>query len=246
MCKYILVVYQETSCKRRSLKCEYCELSLPASDIDEHKEACGSRTEQCEKCQKRILFKDLEEHILIGCQPPDVTAESSSKPSAGIKTRKPEKLYQDNPRKTRQVLTGTGFPVCQQFLGSKYIKQNDRSPLFGSYSDHEYDALQNGYVDESAFADPTSFVSPVDGPFMSFISRSDKKTTTFHETNPRNENHPAGFYDEKSRKSKSDLNAHSNSKQPFDLQELPAYGIPDSDSDPDDMSTEGRCRMCRF
>lgn len=75
------------------MNCQYCEITLPACDIEEHKESCGSRTEECENCKRRILVKDLEGHISSGCQTP-VKANGNVRPPHS-KHKVPERLIGD-------------------------------------------------------------------------------------------------------------------------------------------------------
>ena len=101
--------FQENSCPSRSVSCEYCELSLPFSEMDQHKEYCGSRTELCEKCKKYIKFRDQEEHEKIKCdlikpEAPknNVTHNPSSNPrgtlrAAGLSGQRDEVPHVDFP-----------------------------------------------------------------------------------------------------------------------------------------------------
>ena len=42
--------------------CEYCELEVPAEELDAHKDRCGARTERCKGCTKYVQQKYLQFH----------------------------------------------------------------------------------------------------------------------------------------------------------------------------------------
>ncbi|XP_043910182.1 XIAP-associated factor 1 isoform X2 [Protopterus annectens] len=54
--------HEADECKERQMSCDFCELSLPFSVLQEHAEACGSRTELCNDCKKYIRLSDFERH----------------------------------------------------------------------------------------------------------------------------------------------------------------------------------------
>lgn len=46
------------------IQCEFCQLFLSFSEVEEHEEMCGSRSTKCKICGERIILKNLENHIL--------------------------------------------------------------------------------------------------------------------------------------------------------------------------------------
>ena len=47
------------------IQCEFCNLFLSYSEVEEHENMCGSRTTKCRVCGERITYKNLDNHILI-------------------------------------------------------------------------------------------------------------------------------------------------------------------------------------
>ena len=46
------------------LQCQFCNLFLSYSELEEHENMCGSRTTKCRVCGERIVYKNLDDHIL--------------------------------------------------------------------------------------------------------------------------------------------------------------------------------------
>lgn len=46
------------------IQCQYCNLLLSYSELEEHENMCGARTTKCKICGERIMYKDLDNHIL--------------------------------------------------------------------------------------------------------------------------------------------------------------------------------------
>lgn len=44
------------------MSCEYCEIQVPASGLENHEFICGSRTEMCEICGNHILIRMMKDH----------------------------------------------------------------------------------------------------------------------------------------------------------------------------------------
>ena len=109
------------------MNCQYCEITLPASDMEEHKESCGSRTEECDNCKRRILVKDLENHLAAGCQMPAKTNGKVDQTQG--KHRMPEKLI-GGPDIVRDVSRGFGFPFHPQFQPNPYSDERMHNPYF--------------------------------------------------------------------------------------------------------------------
>ena len=59
--------HQSNDCVNRNVLCDYCELEVPLSNLDEHVIECGSRTDVCEKCNNRFVLMDLKIHICYEC-----------------------------------------------------------------------------------------------------------------------------------------------------------------------------------
>lgn len=55
--------HRATSCGRRTVACEYCELELPKDDLVEHETYCGARTERCDECGELVMHKYRKLHL---------------------------------------------------------------------------------------------------------------------------------------------------------------------------------------
>lgn len=60
--KRLLAEHEDEECPARVRACEYCELELPWSELQEHTVACGSRTELCPDCGRYVKLSDRDEH----------------------------------------------------------------------------------------------------------------------------------------------------------------------------------------
>jgi hypothetical protein len=49
----------DTDCPKRSRECEYCGLSITATNWHSHESACGDRTEICEACGMRVQKRGI-------------------------------------------------------------------------------------------------------------------------------------------------------------------------------------------
>ncbi|CAG0898750.1 unnamed protein product [Darwinula stevensoni] len=63
--KITLEKHQE-ECPEQPCSCEYCDLIVPLSGLNDHWSACGSRTDACPDCGKYIQFQDWKFHIESG------------------------------------------------------------------------------------------------------------------------------------------------------------------------------------
>ena len=46
------------------IQCQYCNLLLSYSELEDHENMCGARTTKCRICGERIIYKNLDNHIL--------------------------------------------------------------------------------------------------------------------------------------------------------------------------------------
>ena len=45
------------------IQCEFCDLFLSYSEVEEHEMMCGARSTPCRLCGERIIYKNLNDHI---------------------------------------------------------------------------------------------------------------------------------------------------------------------------------------
>ncbi|XP_036420691.1 XIAP-associated factor 1 isoform X2 [Colossoma macropomum] len=57
--------HEKDECSERPQSCEFCNLELPLSALNEHTETCGSRTERCPDCKQYVMLKDRTRHDQI-------------------------------------------------------------------------------------------------------------------------------------------------------------------------------------
>ncbi|XP_062408047.1 XIAP-associated factor 1 [Sardina pilchardus] len=72
-----LMDHEADECKERLVTCEFCELELPLSAMEEHTVACGSRTERCSDCGRYVTLKDQLRHADI-CSASAASADTST------------------------------------------------------------------------------------------------------------------------------------------------------------------------
>uniref|UniRef100_A0AAR2K0C5 TRAF-type domain-containing protein n=2 Tax=Pygocentrus nattereri TaxID=42514 RepID=A0AAR2K0C5_PYGNA len=60
--------HEKDECSERPQSCEFCNLELPLSALNEHTETCGSRTERCLDCKQYVMLRDQTRHAQI-CSP---------------------------------------------------------------------------------------------------------------------------------------------------------------------------------
>lgn len=58
-----LETHKKTVCRARQQGCLFCELEMPASEINEHENYCGSRTKKCDECGEYVMLKYEQLHI---------------------------------------------------------------------------------------------------------------------------------------------------------------------------------------
>ncbi|KAL0209325.1 hypothetical protein RCL1_007265 [Eukaryota sp. TZLM3-RCL] len=66
--KHHLTDHKQNECPLRPIPCQFCDLSLPLSELVKHEIECGSRTSACDICGKRVRLSDMEKHITSICQ----------------------------------------------------------------------------------------------------------------------------------------------------------------------------------
>lgn len=74
---------QKDTCPKRPAACEYCELEMPYSVLQEHTQYCGTRTEACTRCGAFIMHKDSLRHESSNCTYPEQEAFFFNKKSVG-------------------------------------------------------------------------------------------------------------------------------------------------------------------
>ncbi|XP_058853983.1 XIAP-associated factor 1-like isoform X1 [Acipenser ruthenus] len=57
-----LEIHQSEQCAERLVSCEFCDLELPLSKLQEHGDACGSRTQRCPDCDRYVMHREQERH----------------------------------------------------------------------------------------------------------------------------------------------------------------------------------------
>ncbi|KAK3561040.1 hypothetical protein QTP86_026398 [Hemibagrus guttatus] len=67
--------HEAYKCTERLQSCEFCQLALPLSKLDEHVVICGSRTERCQDCNQYVILKDQLRHAQI-CNTEDFKTKS--------------------------------------------------------------------------------------------------------------------------------------------------------------------------
>lgn len=86
--KNLLEKHEQDECTKRPMKCLYCELEMPKSELDSHLGYCGTRTETCHKCGQFIMKKDEIKHDESNCtyptQKPTTDNGSNRNPSNGF------------------------------------------------------------------------------------------------------------------------------------------------------------------
>ncbi|KAK3585334.1 hypothetical protein CHS0354_004600 [Potamilus streckersoni] len=75
--------HEENECPKRPMKCLYCELELPKSELKNHQDYCGSRTEPCVRCGQYIMLKDQIKHEESKCTYPPVPVKQTNGLNAG-------------------------------------------------------------------------------------------------------------------------------------------------------------------
>ncbi|XP_065502284.1 TRAF-type zinc finger domain-containing protein 1 isoform X1 [Caloenas nicobarica] len=60
--KCLLKDHEVSACPLRPALCQYCDIQLPFSKLQDHEMFCGARTEPCPGCSLNIMVKDLKEH----------------------------------------------------------------------------------------------------------------------------------------------------------------------------------------
>lgn len=105
-----LMDHQSKECKQRLVSCEFCELELPLSSMEEHTVTCGSRTERCLDCNRYVTLKDQLHHAEI-C--------SSTAPSADT-TTDDQKAAAHNKNKPASALCWN----CKRSFPSEYMEEH--------------------------------------------------------------------------------------------------------------------------
>ncbi|KAH3887241.1 hypothetical protein DPMN_011257, partial [Dreissena polymorpha] len=79
--------HEENDCEKKPMKCVYCELDFPKSDLNTHLDYCGSRTEPCHKCGAFIMLRDQQKHSELACNKPTPPLSNNNRPDAADKPR---------------------------------------------------------------------------------------------------------------------------------------------------------------
>lgn len=57
-----LASHQQSECKKRMVKCEFCPLEISYIEKFEHEQKCGSQTTKCDICNKYVAKRDFVLH----------------------------------------------------------------------------------------------------------------------------------------------------------------------------------------
>ncbi|KAL3858109.1 hypothetical protein ACJMK2_012720 [Sinanodonta woodiana] len=98
--------HEENACPKRPMKCHYCELELPKSDLDSHQDYCGSRTEPCVKCGLYIMLKDQIKHEESKCTYPPAPVKQTNGLNSGIGVG-----FRNNPRFSERETITNSFTI---------------------------------------------------------------------------------------------------------------------------------------
>ncbi|NWX20177.1 TRAD1 protein, partial [Aegotheles bennettii] len=60
--KSLLKDHEVSACPLRPALCQYCDIQLTFSKLQDHEIYCGARTERCGSCGHNVMVKDLKEH----------------------------------------------------------------------------------------------------------------------------------------------------------------------------------------
>ncbi|XP_059719417.1 TRAF-type zinc finger domain-containing protein 1 isoform X2 [Haemorhous mexicanus] len=58
----LLKEHEASSCPLRPVLCQFCDIQLAFSKLQEHELYCGARTEPCGRCGRHVLLRELPEH----------------------------------------------------------------------------------------------------------------------------------------------------------------------------------------
>ncbi|KAM7034410.1 TRAF-type zinc finger domain-containing protein 1 [Acridotheres tristis] len=58
----LLKDHEASSCPLRPVLCQFCDIQLAFSKLQEHELYCGARTEPCGRCGRNVLLRELKEH----------------------------------------------------------------------------------------------------------------------------------------------------------------------------------------
>uniref|UniRef100_A0A8C9UCM8 TRAF-type zinc finger domain-containing protein 1 n=1 Tax=Serinus canaria TaxID=9135 RepID=A0A8C9UCM8_SERCA len=76
----LLKDHEASSCPLRPVLCQFCDIQLAFSKLQEHELYCGARTEPCGRCGRHVLLRELPEHPRV-CgtrETPERAAEGSA------------------------------------------------------------------------------------------------------------------------------------------------------------------------
>ncbi|XP_051489508.1 TRAF-type zinc finger domain-containing protein 1 isoform X1 [Apus apus] len=60
--KGLLKDHEASTCPLRPALCQYCDIQLTFSSLQDHEIYCGARTERCGGCGRNVMVRDLKEH----------------------------------------------------------------------------------------------------------------------------------------------------------------------------------------
>ncbi|NXE25783.1 TRAD1 protein, partial [Ardeotis kori] len=60
--KRLLKDHEASACPLRPALCQYCDIQLAISKLQDHEIYCGARTERCGGCGRNVMVKELKEH----------------------------------------------------------------------------------------------------------------------------------------------------------------------------------------
>lgn len=94
-------------CSRRTVGCNYCDLTFPYNELFEHEAKCGSHTERCDDCKRWIQKRDLARHM-VTC------AEERSKPKENTFRTHLDKLQAARAAESDMLICPTCYQPFQE------------------------------------------------------------------------------------------------------------------------------------
>lgn len=85
--KFMVDGHAENDCPKRNKTCEWCGLTMTASNWHSHESTCGDRTEICENCGLRVQRRDQFKHL-------DLCGKSTIKANPHIPRKSNDDLFQ--------------------------------------------------------------------------------------------------------------------------------------------------------
>uniref|UniRef100_W5JXN4 XIAP associated factor 1 n=1 Tax=Astyanax mexicanus TaxID=7994 RepID=W5JXN4_ASTMX len=136
MQRYKLPNHETNECRERPQVCEFCELDLPLSALEEHVMTCGSRTERCPDCKQYVTLRDQKKHAQI-CPSALSEDDSHSEEESTYGAMKPapiNNLQDDQKLKNPYFTAGPSDLVADS--GSDSENEENKEPPDFTFSSH--------------------------------------------------------------------------------------------------------------